>query len=67
MFKHFGLSTVSVILGVVSMTLGVADLHAQSGLEYVEDRVRITPKNNVFDKSNPRDLNFIVQDRKSVV
>ena len=60
MFKHFGLSTVSVILGVVSMTLGVADLHAQSGLEYVEDRVRITPKNNVFDKSNPRDLNFVV-------
>ena len=61
MFKYLGLSTASVILGLtMSMALGVSDLHAQSGLEYIEDRVRITPKNNVFDKSNPRDLNFVV-------
>ena len=33
-------------------------------LKYIANNIRVSPQNNVFDKSNPRDLNFVVHHPK---
>lgn len=46
----------TLILSIISTGL----FAQQSGLTYIEGDIRISPKNNVFDKTAPRDLNFVV-------